>query len=196
MFTWIDIVSIIYYILAKVPISFTKIKHLNKFLFLKILTVNFEIQLNILLFFIVHFIKLSAAILKRSWFVCLKILPVCLHLFPECERIWIGPWARYTIWSTQGYFITYSKRPNVIKRNPKRGRNESQLFYFPKAAPVNTVSLSTAHFQALTPVYSSLFWTVMFWEVMGVNSGMFLFRNKGQMSLYRQLWKTSDLSRY
>lgn len=70
-----------------VPISYTKTKRLNKFLLLKTFIVNFEIQLNILLFFIAHIIKLSAALLKRSWFVCLKILPVRLHLFPERENL-------------------------------------------------------------------------------------------------------------
>lgn len=64
-----------------------------------------------------------------------------------------------------GIFYYLLQRPNAIKMSPKRGRNESELFYFPKAAPVNTVSLSTAHFQSLTLVPSSLFWTVMFCEV-------------------------------
>lgn len=114
--------------------SHTKIKYLNKFLWLKISTVSFEIQLNILVFFIVHFIKLSAAILKRSWFICLKTLPVCLYFFPECEYLVSEKIPEHGIQSEvlRDILLLTPKGQMTLKGIPREAQMNHSYFTFPR----------------------------------------------------------------
>lgn len=154
-----------------------------------------------MLFFIAHFRKLSADILERSWLVCLKILPICLHLFPECEYSVSEKISEHGIQSEvfRDILLLIPKGQMTLKGIPREVEINHSYFTFPRLHQLTllTLSLSAADFQSLTVVHSSLFWTFM--SLGGnrwVNSGMFFFRNKRQMSLYRQLWNTNDLRRY
>lgn len=109
-------------------------KHLNKFLLLKIFRLNFEILLNILLFFIVHLIKLSAAILRKSWFVCLKTLPVCLHLFPECEYLVSEKIPKHRIQSEvlRDILLLTPKGQMTLEGIPREAEMNHSYFTFPR----------------------------------------------------------------
>lgn len=136
--------------ISKVPISYTKIKLRNKFLLLKTFIVNFEIQLNVLLFFIVHFIKLSAAILKRSWFVCLKILPVCLHLFPKCEYLVSEKIPEHGIQSEvlRDILLLTPKGQMTLKGIPREAEMNHSYFTFPRLYQLTlwaSVLLNSSH---------------------------------------------------
>lgn len=116
------------------PIAYTKIKHLNKCLLLKIFTVTFEIQFNILLFFIAHFIKLSVAYSGKE-LVCLFKDTSCLPaLFPESEYLVSEKIPEHGIKSEVLWdiLLLIPKGQMTLKGIPREAEMNHSYFTFPR----------------------------------------------------------------